>query len=158
MSRVRNFLIALGLSSALVTGGVLIAEHEGEVLSSYIDPVGIETACFGKTGAEIELGQVYSQQDCLSMLADDLEVYNRQLLNLTRVELTDGEHAAYLSFIYNVGASAFASSTLRKKLQAGDRVGACHQLSRWVYAKGERLQGLVNRREHELKICLRDIQ
>ncbi len=157
MSRIRNFLLAAGLSGAVVTGGVLITEFEGEVHETYIDPAGIETACFGKTGPDIKSGQLFTRQQCLTMLASDLDDYDRQLINLTRVPLSDGEHAAYLSFIYNVGAGTFSRSTLRKKLLAGDRVGACHQLTRWVYSDGRKLAGLVNRRAQELKICLRDL-
>lgn len=67
------------------------------------------------------------------------------------------EHAAYLSFIYNVGVGAFADSTLRVKLFKGDRRGACNELSRWVYADGKKLAGLVKRREAERQVCLKDL-
>ncbi len=157
MSKIRAFLIAAGFSGAVVTGGVFVAEHEGLVLGTYVDPVGILSACFGQTGPELELGQRFSEQECLAMLADDLEVFDRQLTNLVRVPITDSERAAYLSFMYNVGAQNFSDSTLRKKLLRGDRVGACNELSRWVYAKGKKLQGLVNRRKAERQLCLKEL-
>ncbi|MFG0453588.1 lysozyme [Shewanella sp. YQ_9] len=158
MNKLRTFLIAAGLSGATLTGGVFIAEHEGRVLETYVDPVGILTSCYGHTDAELELGQFFTEQQCLAQLADDLDVAARQLHHYTvPVQLTDSEKAAYLSFIYNVGAEAFRTSTLRKKLLAGDHTGACNELSRWVYAKGEILPGLVKRRSAERELCLQEL-
>lgn len=151
-------LIALGLASVIVTGGTLVAEQEGERLSSYIDPVGIITVCFGDTGPDVKMGQTYTLDECIAKLGGRLLEFNEDLLELTEgIELTHGEHAAYLSFIYNIGAGAFGASTLRKKLRAGDRLGACHELSRWVYAKKRKLRGLVIRREKEKRLCLRNL-
>lgn len=158
MSKVRTFLIAAGLSGAAVTGGALVADSEDMILQTYLDPVGIKTACFGYTGPELELGQRFTEQQCLNKLAEKLGWFNDQLLFYTyQHELSDGEHAAYLSFIYNVGTGNFSTSTLRKKLLSGDRVGACNELPRWVYAKGFKLEGLVIRREKERKLCLSEL-
>jgi GH24 family phage-related lysozyme (muramidase) len=44
---IKSRLMALGLTGALLTGGVFIATHEGQVNGTYIDPAGIITACFG---------------------------------------------------------------------------------------------------------------
>jgi lysozyme len=62
--------------------------------------------------------------------------------------------AAYTSFTYNVGVGAFEKSTLLRKLNGGDRVAACNELPRWVYARGVKLPGLVNRRREEQALCL----
>ncbi|WP_144380144.1 lysozyme [Shewanella algae] len=159
MKKLRLYLIAAGLSGATLTGGVFIAEHEGLVLGTYVDPVGIVTECFGQRADGQEPGQPRSMEYCLDQLADNLATYNRQLLRLTDgVTLTEGENAAYLSFIYNVGAEAFRTSTLRKKLLAGDRVGACNELTRWVYSKGRKLNGLVNRRAKGRELCLSNLK
>ncbi|MCH1926880.1 lysozyme [Shewanella sp. C32] len=156
--RVRQFLAAMGLSAAVVTGGSMIAEQEGMVLNSYLDPVEINTVCFGHTGADIDNSKTYTLEECLRQLAADLVIFNNQLLQLTRqVRLSNEEHAAYLSFIYNIGAGAFAESTLRKKLLAGDHVGACNELPRWIYAKGKKLLGLMVRRQRERDLCLKGV-
>lgn len=157
MSKFKPLLLATGLSGVLLTGGVLVAEQEGLVLGTYVDPVGIATACFGRTGQGVELGQTYTEQQCLAMLATDLDQFNQQLMQLVDSPITTSEHAAYLSFIYNVGPSNFSRSTLRKKLNAGDYIGACNELPRWVYAKGKKLAGLVNRREKERQLCLQEL-
>ncbi|PKH62561.1 glycosyl hydrolase [Shewanella sp. Choline-02u-19] len=152
-------LAGLGLAAAVAFGGAaLVIPHEGQVLETYVDPVGILTSCYGHTGPELKPRQTFTDQQCLETLADDLSMFDRQLLRLTYpVELTLGEHAAYLSFIYNVGAEAFRTSTLRKKLLAQERLGACHELPRWVYAKGKKLPGLIKRREAERKVCLKEL-
>ncbi|WP_405045477.1 glycoside hydrolase family protein [Pseudomonas aeruginosa] len=46
-----------------------------------------------------------------------------------------------------------ARSTLLRKLNAGDVRGACAELSRWVYAGGKKLGGLVRRRAAERELC-----
>ena len=56
-------------------------------------------------------------------------------------------------FTYNVGSGAFASSTLLKKLNAGDVPGACKELQRWTYAGGKQWKGLITRREIEREVC-----
>ena len=64
------------------------------------------------------------------------------------------EYDALTSFAFNVGTTAFCSSTLVKKLNAADYEGACGELRRWVYVKGKKSQGLVNRREKEYRQCI----
>ena len=152
-------LAAFGLATATVIGGAtLIAPHESRVLETYLDPAGILTACWGHTGPELKQRQFFSEKQCLELFAKDLGKFDRQLLRLTHpVMLTNSEHAAYLSFIYNVGAENFRTSTLRKKMLAGDRVGACNELPRWVYAKGVKYVGLVKRRNAEREVCLKEL-
>ena len=65
----------------------------------------------------------------------------------------DTRRAALGSFVYNVGEGQFSSSTLLRLLNAGDARGACAQLSRWVFAGGKQLAGLVNRRAAERELC-----
>lgn len=154
MNSIAKRLAAIGLAGALATTGAMIADHEGYVPGTYIDPVGIVTACFGHTNKSLKLGDVISEQQCLELLAKDLVSHNQQLLSAVTVALSEQEHAAYLSFHYNVGAANFRSSTLLKHLNAGSRVEACNQLTRWVYARGVKLNGLINRRSHERDLCL----
>ena len=165
-------LMLLGLSSAAAIAGVnLIAPAEAPggqpLLQSYLDPVGIVTACFGHTNPALKLNQTFTDAQCVGMFAKDLHHFDKQLKRLTTpVKLTEGEHAAYLSLIYNFGATTFKDSTLRKLLLSGDRVAACYQLTNacgkfgcngFVYARGIKLPGLIKRREKELKICLKDL-
>lgn len=151
-----NKLIALGLSGVLAAVGVTVANFEGEELTGYLDPVGIETACYGHTKTAVA-GKEYTEDECLNLLAQDLAEHNSLLMSAVNVELSQGEHVAYLSFHYNVGSGNFKRSSLLRYLNEGQRLRACDELPRWVYAKGRKLVGLVVRREQERKMCIEGV-
>ncbi|MBE0379191.1 lysozyme [Pseudoalteromonas prydzensis] len=151
-----NKLLAAGVTGVLALAGVMVAEFEGEVRTGYVDPVGVVTACFGHTQTA-ELGKAYTENECLNLFAMDLGDHNEQLLRAVKQPLSTSEHAAYLSFHYNVGAGNFRSSTLLKYLNNDERVKACNELPRWVYADGRKLAGLVKRRELERQLCLSEL-
>ena len=148
-----NKLIAAGLSSALAFAGFNIAQHEGEEFTGYLDPVGIATTCYGHT-ATAQLGQTYTEQECVELLSLDISEHDAQMSSVIDVTLSPGEHSAYLSFHYNVGHANFKSSTLLRYLNQNMRENACNELTKWVYADGRKLAGLVNRREKEKSQCL----
>lgn len=66
--------------------------------------------------------------------------------------------ASYISFAYNVGDSAFRSSTLLELHNQGRYREACEQMRRWVYVTVAgikvKLAGLANRRDKEVALCL----
>jgi lysozyme len=71
------------------------------------------------------------------------------------------EHVAFLHFGWNIGITAFCSSTLVKKLKAGDHRGACDQILRWVHAggrdcrvRGNNCGGIPIRRKLEHAVCI----
>ena len=127
------------------------AQHEGLRMKAYLDPVGIPTICYGETKG-VELGQVKSRQECDDMLAVRLAWFGYQVDQLVDVPLNACQHAALSSMSYNIGLSAFKNSTLLRKLNGGDYDGAAKQFDRWVYAKGRKLPGLIERRKQERKL------
>ena len=152
-------LLAYGFTAAVaLSGGYLIAPNEGKVNATYIDPVGIATSCYGHTGPEVKLGQKFTDKQCLDQLAKDLSSHDKQMMNIVRVPLTDYQHAAFLSFTYNVGVGNFKSSTMLRKLNSKDYEGACEELSKWVYAKKQKLNGLVARRQQEKAMCMGEVK
>ena len=130
----------------------LVMLYEGTRLQSYRDPVGIVTACVGHTGPELRMGQRYTKEQCETMLYGDL-LKHADALNCIKTPLADNQKAAFLSFAFNVGNSAFCKSTLVRKANAGDLMGACAELSRWTRAGGRELPGLVKRRAAERELC-----
>jgi lysozyme len=70
-----------------------------------------------------------------------------------RAPMSPSRKAGLTSLTYNVGTDAFCSSTLVRRLNAGDPA-ACDELLRWTKAKGITLPGLVKRREQERALCL----
>jgi lysozyme len=151
MSWKAKFIAIVGAGAAALA--VPLVQHfEGTVFSAYRDPVGIITACTGHTGPELKMGQTYTRQQCEEMLYKDLAKH-ADALSCVRAPLTDGQRAAFLSFAFNVGDDAFCRSTLVRKANAGDINGACAELSRWTYASGKQLPGLVRRRAAERQLC-----
>lgn len=59
---------------------------------------------------------------------------------------------ALVDFCYNLGVGRLQSSTLRRKVNAGDMDGAKEQLMRWVRGGGRVLPGLVKRRAAEVAL------
>ena len=145
-------LIAIIGGSAVALAVPLVQKYEGTVLRSYHDPVGIVTACTGHTGPELKIGQTYTRQQCEEMLYKDLAKHADALACVSQ-PLTDGQRAAFVSFAFNVGEGAFCGSTLVRKANAGDIDGACAELSRWTYAGGKQLPGLIKRRAAERQLC-----
>ncbi len=81
------------------------------------------------------LGDTKTLEECHDLLAEEAEYFAEAVYYSTDYRLSDEEYAAYVSFTYNVGAANWGSSTLLKLLNSGQRLEACHQLPRWVYAK-----------------------
>lgn len=129
-----------------------VGSWEGLRTKAYLDPVGIPTICYGYTHG-VKLGQAKTVEECKGLLADEVRVAIDGVHSCVKVPLSDGELAAYTSFAYNAGTGAFCRSTLLRKLNAGDRAGACAQLSLWVNSRGRQLPGLVKRRAEERRMC-----
>ncbi len=87
------------------------------------------------------------------MLEEDLAAEAAGVDAAVTVPLTPAQRAALASFRYNVGAAAFAGSTLLRKLNAGDVAGAAAQFAVWnkgtVNGRKVVLGGLVRRRKAE---------
>lgn len=149
--------------TALVSGGVLalatpfVANWEGLMTEAYLDPVGIPTICYGSTRG-VEIGDSKTKEECDKLLNDELKEYLKYVDDYIYVPMPDARRAALTSFVYNVGPDAFKKSTLRKLMNEGKTKAACEQLSRWIFAKGRILKGLVRRREAEKEMCLKGLQ
>ena len=145
----KNKIVAAGLVACVP----LVIGFEGLRTKVFNDPVGIPTACFGRT-QNVKAGQTFSVDACENMLAEDLLKANDAVNGCIKAALPDTRRTALVSFAYNVGGGALCSSTLVKKLNAGDVAGGCDELSRWTKAKGVTLPGLVKRRAAERALCL----
>lgn len=145
---------AIAISSALITGPTGNDGLEGVRYQPYRDVVGIWTVCWGHTGKDIILGKTYTESECRALLSKDLNAVARQINPYIKVPLPETTRGALYSFVYNVGAGNFKTSTLLYKINRGDIKGACEQLRRWTYAGGKQWKGLVTRREIEREVCL----
>ncbi|MGL9724915.1 lysozyme [Sodalis sp. (in: enterobacteria)] len=151
----RKRLIKATTGGAIAVATVLIQWHEGVRYTPYRDSGGVLSVCYGHTGSDIVPGKRYTAAECQALLDSDLEAAMSVVDANVTVPLTESQKAALASFVYNVGSGAFARSTLLKKLNAGDRVGACDEMRRWVYDHGRVWKGLVSRRDVERELCLK---
>jgi lysozyme len=136
----------------------LIKEFEGCRLKAYQDSVGVWTIGFGWTqpvdGRKIGPGMVIDQATAERLLKCGLVQYEQGVNQLVKVIITQGQFDALVSFAYNLGLRSLSTSTLLRKLNAGDKQGAANEFGKWVNAGGVRLNGLVKRREAERKLFL----
>jgi lysozyme len=74
---------------------------------------------------------------------------------LVKVPLSQNQFDALVSFEYNVGYGNFSKSTLLRKLNLKDYIGASKEFDKWVYANKKKLTGLVKRRKSEKELFLK---
>ncbi len=151
-----NKTVLSGLAGALLIAAGLTASFEGKSNTAYLDPPGVPTICYGHAQG-VSLGRTATDQECVFLLKQDLEVANATVTRYVKVPLPDTRRAALIDFVYNVGSGKFAKSHLLKKLNSGDTLGACTQLLRWTGAGKVVLAGLVRRRQAEYDLCVKGI-
>lgn len=142
---------ALSLSAATLVG---IALHEGYREDAYIPvPGDVPTIGFGTT-EDVELGDKTTPERALVRLLKDANKFESVIQTCVKVPLHQYEYDAYVSLTYNIGAKAFCSSTLVKKLNNQDYSGACQEVLKWDKFRGKPLPGLTKRRQQEYRQCI----
>ena len=139
-------------------GIALIKEFEGCKLTAYQDSVGVWTIGYGWTqpvdGKPIRAGMTIKQETAERLRKTGLVSYESDVSRMVKVGLTQGQFDALVSFTYNLGARSLSTSTLLRKLNAGDYAGAADEFLRWNKAGGKVLNGLTRRREAERALFL----
>lgn len=130
-----------------------IIQWEGTENRAYKDIVGIVTICSGETRG-VKIGDYKTDDECEAMTQDAVLEFAEYVDSVVKVYISPKTHASITSFTYNVGKGALKDSTLLRKLNGGDYVGACNEMLRWNRAGGRVVQGLVNRRKVEHNLCL----
>lgn len=153
-------LAAAGIGLALPnTSG-----FEGREYVAYRDIGGVWTACDGATKG-IKLDYVYTDAECDAKTAADLQhaaaVVQRYVIPEIAAAMPATRWAAFIDWVYNLGEGNFKRSTMLKKLNAGDVIGACTAIMDWMYVAGKdcRLKeskcgGIPKRRAWEMDMCL----
>lgn len=143
----------------------LVKRYEGLVTHSYLCPANKLTIGYGHCGEDVKHGMVITEGEAENLLKKDLKKFEDKLnytLEHDNVTLNQNQFDACISFIFNLGFSAFIFSTLYKKLKQGDYEGASEEFMKWVYITkidpetGERfkikLKGLGTRRKSEQEL------
>lgn len=136
----------------------LIREFEGFSAKPYLCPAKVPTIGYGSTryedGTPVRLTDqpITKERANEIMLATLAREYAPAVERYVQAKLTQSQFDALVDFAYNAGAQNLRTSTLLRKLNAGDIEGAAGQFSRWVFADGKALPGLIRRREAEAKL------
>ena len=137
----------------------LLKQFEGCRLIPYKDSAGLWTIGYGhliadgKTLPDSAKYKITQKQADL-LLKYDVIPREKAVERLCAVPLSQNEFDALVSFVFNLGAGCFQRSTIRQKLNRGDKAGAAKVLLRYNRAGGKVIKGLVNRRMAEFKLFM----
>ena len=139
----------------LIKAANFIADLEGFREYAYLDSAGIWTYGFGFTitpnGNKVGQYDRISRDRSLDFLKTIILKDYLQINHLVRVPLNEYQWIALLSFVYNIGVPRFSRSTLLSQInkQAG-KEEITREFKRWIYANGQLIKGLQNRRNKEI--------
>lgn len=105
----------IGGAGVLALAAGFLVVKEDVVLKTYADPVlgwKVPTACVGETGPHIQRGQMFTREQCLTMLDATLRRKAAELDACISRPIPDHAAAAVLSLAYNAGTGAVCRSTL----------------------------------------------
>ena len=121
-----------------------LIKREGSRQRAYLDSRGIPTIGVGHTGPEVYMGLVWSFQQVMDALRDDVKKCENCINKYVTVPLTQNQFDALVSFIFNVGVMAFRRSTLLLVLNTGDYEEAAKCFDMWHIPKE-----IISRRDSE---------
>lgn len=137
----------------------MIKQFEGFSAKPYLCPAGVPTIGYGSTrdtdGKPITMQHPpITETQARALLAATLVTYEDAVNRYVKVPLNQNQFDALVDFAYNAGAKNLLTSTLLKKLNAGDYAGASKEFGKWVYSGTKKLNGLVKRREAERQLFI----
>ena len=138
----------------------LIKKFEGLSLKPYLCSAGVPTIGWGNTFYENMKKVTLQDEPITEERADSLfnflvttnfvNVVNRLVI----VDINQNQFDALVSFVYNLGSGNFEKSTLLKKVNQEDFIGASLEFEKWNRASGKVLSGLTKRRLAEKELFL----
>ena len=136
-----------------------IKDFEGFSANAYLCPAKIPTIGYGNTfyedGRKVKLGEQISKTNALELLE---LVANKdfadKIFPLIKVKVSQNQFDALICLAYNIGVGNFIKSTLLKKVNAKDFIGAGEEFLRWNKAGGKEVLGLTRRRKREQELFL----
>ena len=133
-------------------GAALIKDYEKCRLSAYLPTADdVPTIGYGHT-RDVSMGDTCTQEQADAWFLEDVAWAEECVSEAVNVPLTQEQFDACVSLCFNIGANAFKTSTLVRKLNAGDMAGASLQFLRWDKQRGKVLAGLTRRRMAEVRL------
>lgn len=97
----------------------------------------------------VKLGDTCTKQQAEEWLTEEIKEYETYVEDAVKLPLNQNQFDALVSWTYNLGPTNLNSSTMLKKLNAGEYEDVPEQIKRWNKAGGKVLEGLVRRRKAE---------
>ena len=138
-------------------GLLMMMDAEGLRLEAYPDPGtggAPWTIGYGHTGSNVAPGMVITEDEASRLLRDDLHFAEIGVRTYATVPLTQGQFDSLVDFAYNCGIGALRGSTLLRKLNSRDYLGASEEFRKWDMAAGKHMAGLAKRRAAEKDMFL----
>ncbi len=144
-------------------GFELIAQFEGFRATPYLDAVGVPTIGYGNTyytdGRKVKmsdkpLSRAEAKELKLVIINQDFAPAVRRAIQGVPIPITQGMFDAMVSLAYNIGAGAFAKSSVVRHLKQGNKTAAAEAFLMWNKAGGKVLTGLTRRRQAERALFL----
>jgi len=107
------------------------------------------------SGEKIRWSNGLTDDQIYDVLSEDLAPVTDAVSSLVKVGLKQNQFDALVSFVFNIGITAFKNSTLLKMLNTTpgfDYSFVPVQMRRWVHDGPKVVQGLINRREKEIAL------
>jgi len=141
-SRAKAYVDEAGLLTIGI-GHLLTAEE----IKSGVIQIGAESVEYAKGLTEAQIYQLLDQ-DCLPR--------EKTISAIVKVDLTEHQRDALVSFAFNIGIHAFETSTLVRLLNDGDYQSVPGQMRRWNKVRVDGVltesPGLSARREREIEL------
>lgn len=131
----------------------LVERSEGFRSKTYFDMAGFPTIGYGhRLEPHESFPDGVSETEAEVILRWDVHQAELEVARLVKVPLTQGQFDALVDFVFNLGSSRLASSTLLLDLNAGNYDAAATELLRWDHAGNHEVDALKARRQAEYQL------
>ena len=135
----------------------LLKHFEGFAGREYRCPAGKRTIGYGHV---IRDGESWPEgitpEAAETLLLNDVSDAEGIIIDAVEVPLSAAQFDALVSLVFNIGAGAFANSSLLVCLNRGDYVAAAAEFPRWCKVDKRGVSGLLRRRMEEMKMFLEE--
>lgn len=135
------------------TSRAVVEFFESCELEAYVDGGGVYTIGFGHTEG-VYPGMTITKEAAIAFLKSDMEEHCNYVRDLVTTPIPQTTFDALSSWTFNLGGNALRTSTLLRKLNAGDLDAVPYEMLRWAHDNGEWVRGLAKRRHAEALMCL----
>jgi len=120
-------------------------------LTAYQDSVGIWTIGYGHTKG-VRPGQRITKAQAVAFLRQDVAWAEKAVNRAVKVNLSQSQFDALVSWTFNLGSGNLGRSTMLKRVNARNWRRVPCEMIRWNRAGGRVLRGLVRRRRAEAEL------